>query len=240
MVDQELLMDTLAEFARSLARGFAVSDVLDDLTRRVITVLEVDGAGVSLRAEDAGEGAQRLRYVTSLDQRTDTLERVQEREQVGPCIDAWRSGQTVTVPDLRAVHDRWDAYVATAGEVGICSVASIPMNAARDCIGVLDLYDATPREWTDDALRAAAALADMATSYAVHASELDRQRRINEQLEEALDSRVIVEQAKGILAADLGTSIDEAFEALRNHARNHNANLRSVAEAVVRLGLRPD
>jgi AmiR/NasT family two-component response regulator len=79
----------------------------------------------------------------------------------------------------------------------------------------------------------------MAISYLVHAQELDRQRAINEQLREALDSRIVIEQAKGVLATERHIPVDEAFEVLRRHARSHSATLRSVAEAVVRLGLRP-
>jgi AmiR/NasT family two-component response regulator len=82
-------------------------------------------------------------------------------------------------------------------------------------------------------------LADVATSYVINAWELDKQRRINEQLQEALDSRIIIEQAKGVLAGERGISVGEAFELLRRHARTHNARLRAVVGAVVNLGLRP-
>ena len=95
------------------------------------------------------------------------------------------------------------------------------------------------RDWTADDLDAARILADMATSYVINASELDRQRRVNEQLKEALASRIVIEQAKGALAAERGISVDEAFEVLRRHARSHSMNLRKVADAVVTLGLRP-
>lgn len=233
MVDHQQLQGALSGFARSLAQGFAITDVLDDLARQVTSVVRVDGAGVAL------ESGQELRFVTAIDERTTTIERAQDRHQAGPCIDAWHTRRPVTVPDLQAEAHRWPAYAHAAAEVGIRAVASIPMNGADSCIGALDLYASAPREWSDDELLAAGVLADMATGYVVNASELDRQRRTSEQLGVALESRIIVEQAKGVLAADLNISIDEAFDVLRRHARNHNASLRSVAESVVRAGLRP-
>jgi hypothetical protein len=118
-------------------------------------------------------------------------------------------------------------------------VASIPMRHDGESIGTVDLYSAARRDWCTGNLRAAGILADMATGYLVQARELDRQGRIVGQLREALDSRIVIEQAKGVLAAERRISVDEAFEVLRRHARNHAVSLRSVAEAVVSLGLRP-
>jgi hypothetical protein len=106
-------------------------------------------------------------------------------------------------------------------------------------IVALDLYSVTPRRWSADDLASARILADMAGSYVIHASELDRQCRLNKQLREALDSRIGIEQAKGILAAERQITVDAAFEVLRRHARSHSATLRSVAEAVVSLDMRP-
>jgi GAF domain-containing protein len=233
MADQTLLTQTLSEFAATLVKGFAVSDVLHDLAERVTTVLGVDSAGVSV--QESG----RLCFITALDERSATLEQAQERAQAGPCLDAWRSGAPVTITDLREGPPRWGSYDQVAHEAGIVAVAGIPMRLDGGSIGALDLYSAVPREWSPDDLHTARVLADMATSYVINASELDRQRRINRQLQDALDSRIIIEQAKGVLAAELGISVDKAFDLMRHHARDHNANLRAVAQRVVNLGLRP-
>jgi GAF domain-containing protein len=223
----------MAAFARTMAQRFAISDALHDLVQRLGAVLELDGAGVSL--EESG----RLRFVTANDERSSNLERVQEREQDGPCIDAWRTGEVVAIPDLRRSRGRWPAYEPVALAGGVVAVAGIPMRTNGETIGALDLYAGEPRAWSDEDIMAAGVLADVATGFVVNASELDRQRRLNEQLQAALDSRVVIEQAKGIMAAQRNVSIDAAFELLRNHARNHNSSLRAVAEAVVNLGLRP-
>jgi GAF domain-containing protein len=233
MADQKLLTQALSEFARTLAKGFAISDVLNDLAGQVTMVLGVDGAGVSV--EDSG----RLHFVTALDERCTALERAQENGQAGPCVDAWYSGRPVTIADLRETSHGWGAYEQVAREAGIVALAAVPLRRDGECIGALDLYSATRRDWSADDLDAARILADMATSYVVNATELDRQRCVNEQLKRALDSRVVIEQAKGALAAERGISVDEAFEVLRRHARSQSRSLREVAEGVVKLGLRP-
>ncbi len=106
-------------------------------------------------------------------------------------------------------------------------------------VGALNIYDDHVREWSDEDLTAALVLADIATGYLVHASELNQARRTNEQLQAALDSRVVIEQAKGLLAGERGITLDQAFAILRRHARNRNAPVHAIAQAVVELGLRP-
>jgi GAF domain-containing protein len=233
MADQRLLMRALSEFAGTLAEGYSVSDVLHDLAEQVTAVLGVDGAGVSVQDGDE------LHFVTALDERCAMLEGVQEAGQAGPCVDAWRSGKSVVVADLRDYPHSWGGYEQAARKAGVVALAGVPMRCGSQSIGTLDLYSTTPRQWSDDDLECARILADMATSYVIHASELDRQRRLVGQLREALDSRIVIEQAKGIVAAERQVSVDAAFELLRRHARSHSAPLRSVAEAVVNLGLRP-
>jgi len=233
MADLELLTDALSGFARTLARGSAISEVLTDLAERITAALGVASAGVSVL--ESGK----LRFAVASDERSADLERVQEAVQAGPCVDACLTGKIVTVADLSVTSPGWGAYQQAARDAGIVAVASVPMRHNGESIGAVDLYSAPQRNWSAADLRAAGILADMATGYLVQAWELDRQCRVNEQLREALDSRIVIEQAKGVLAAERRISVDEAFEVLRRHARSHSASLRSVAEAVVSLGLRP-
>ncbi len=104
-------------------------------------------------------------------------------------------------------------------------------------VGALNLYSDQLRDWSGDDLAIAQVLADMATGYLVNGSERDKHQRLNEQLQHALDSRIVIEQAKGMLAVTHHISVQAAFDLLRGHARRHHASLRSVAEAVVNLGL---
>lgn len=233
MVDQALFLRILSEFARTLVGRYQVGDVLYELVERLTGVLDVAGAGVSL-----GE-ADHVRFVTGVGEAVVRVEEVQESAQEGPCTEAYRDGKVVTIPDLREVTGKWDTYCPAALDNGFLAVAAIPMMVDSQSIGALNLYNHQIRQWSDDDLAAARVLADMATSYIINASELEQAQRTAEQLHEALDSRIVIEQAKGILAADGTLGMDQAYEVLRRHARSHNASLRSVAEAVVNLGLRP-
>jgi hypothetical protein len=231
-MDQPALVDTLIGFARTLARGYDISDVLHELTERVTAVLEITGAGVCLVHQE------RLRFVAGDSTAFGDLELLQERTGTGPCVDALTSAAPVLIDRLGAHAGRWPAYAQRAAELGIHSVASLPM-CLDTPIGTLGLYRREARAWTANEVGVARVFADIGASYVRTASALLEQRRTSEQLQAALDSRVIIEQAKGIVAAQRGISVDQAFAVLRKHANDRNLQLRLVAEAVVKLGLRP-
>jgi GAF domain-containing protein len=233
MPDQELFVLALSDFAHTLVGDFAAIDVLHDLSMRVTEVFGVSGAGVSL----ADNGS--IRFVTAIDELTTAIERLQENHQEGPCVEAHRTGHAVVVGDLRQNPERWPKLGPKAVELGVVSVVGIPMHLNGTRLGALNIYDTAPRDWTPRDVAAAQVLANMATGFVAHASELERERRTSEQLGEALQSRIVIEQAKGMLAAERKITVDEAFVILREHARANNASLHAVAEAIVTLGLRP-
>ncbi|HSN12459.1 MAG TPA: GAF and ANTAR domain-containing protein [Propionibacteriaceae bacterium] len=227
----ERYTESLAEFARTLTGRSEISDVLHDLAERLPTVLDITGAGVCL---PSGEGVS---FATANSETVAALEQVQEACHVGPCLDAIRSKADVLVADLSDEAERWPDYVAAAQRLGIVALAALPLLSTRD-LGVLDLYDTRVHQWTAEELQTARVFADIAAGYLLSASDLERERRTVEQLKAALDSRVVIEQAKGIIAQANSSSVDEAFLRLRKFARDHRANLREVAQAVVSLGLR--
>lgn len=231
--DSELLTDAVSEFARTMARSTDIGDVLNDLAERITAALGVAGTGVSIL--ESGK----FRFVAASDERCAGLERVQEKDQAGPCLGVWLTGKAVTVADLPGTSHGWAAYQQAAQDAGILAVASVPMQNDGEIIGSVSLYREVRRPWSATELRAAAVLADMATGYLVQACELDRQCRVNEELRAAMHSRIVIEQAKGVLAVERSVSVDEAFEVLRTHAHEHSVSVHSIAEAVVRLGLRP-
>ena len=233
MANQRLLMRALSELVGTLARGRAVSDVLHDLAEQVTAVLAIDGAGVSV--QDGGG----LRLVTTLGKGCAAPEAVQQAAQAGPGVRAWRSGQAVIITDLRREPHGWDDYERAALQAGIVAVAGIPMWCDGQGVGALSLYSTAARQWSTDDLETAQVLADLAASFLTYTTELDHQRRLVGQLREALDSRIVIEQAKGILAAEHHVTVDAAFEILRRHARSHSVSLHAVADAVVNRGLRP-
>ena len=228
-----LLLYSLAGFARTLSRATDIRPVLVDLAERASQAVGATGGGVILL--EGGRpvfcGASR----PSLDPLGDTEEQVQE----GPGVEAALSGRTVAVPDLAGQPGRWPRYARGAVRAGVRAVVAIPLCAGGGSLGALSLYHSGPREWTDPEVRPARVLADLAAGYVALARLLDEQRRLAEQLQRALDSRVVIEQAKGIVAVNRAVSLERAFDLLRRHATSHGVTLEETADAVVRLGLRP-
>jgi GAF domain-containing protein len=231
MYDQPLFLQTLSRFAVVLPVRYDLEAALSELTESVTAVLGLCGSGVTM-AEDG-----RLRFVTAVSQASGELERSQEEQQAGPCRDAYQTGQVVRVTDMRKESARWPEFSAIATSLSVAGVAGIPMRLDDQIIGALNLYSPEPREWSDVDIAVARVLADVATSYVVNASKLRQQEQLSEQLQEALESRVVIEQAKGITAYKNAVTIDQAYQLMRRHARNNNASLRLVAEAIVSVGL---
>ncbi|MGC0141655.1 GAF and ANTAR domain-containing protein [Pseudactinotalea sp. Z1732] len=231
------MLATLSSFLRSLLTPYDISDALDDLTMTVQEELDLVGAGVSIARDVSSARGAELRFATANPSALVELETYQEDEQAGPCVEAFRCRSTVAIDDLREHADRWPRYCSIAVEMGITSVAGIPMKVGDRTIGALNAY-AVDRRWSDQDLSVATIFADAASVYLVNSVAYDRQRTINTQLQEALSSRIVIEQAKGIIAETHGAGVDEAFELIRRHARGTRSSLREVAEQVVHRRLR--
>jgi GAF domain-containing protein len=231
MFDHSLFLQTLSRFAVVLPARNDLESALTELTESVCAVLGLSGSGVTI----AEQG--RLRFVTAVSQASGELERTQDEHQAGPCRDAYDTGEVVRVRDVRTESGRWPEFSATATRLAVAGVAGIPMRLAEVTIGALNLYSAQARQWSDQDIAVARVLADVATSYVVNASKLRQQEQLSEQLQQALESRAVIEQAKGITASKNSVTIDAAYQLIRGHARSNNASLRTVAEAIVSVGL---
>ena len=233
MYDQALLLQTLSRFAVILPSRYDVQEALSELTESVTAVLGLCGSWVTM-ADDG-----RLNFLTAVSQASAELERdhAQLHPFACPCRDASSTGEVIRVTDVRQQPTRWPEFSAFATRLSVAGVAAIPMRLAEQVIGALNLYSPEPRDWSDEDMAVAGVLADVATSYMVNASKLHQQEQLSEQLQEALESRVIIEQAKGITAQQHALSIDQAYQRMRRHARTNNASLRTVAEAIVAVGL---
>lgn len=234
MYDRELLWSTLTGFTRSIVGPYDVDTMLTDLTGAATDLLRLLGSGVALIKDE------RLTFATCVPAGLATLGQAQELTQAGPGMQACRSGEVVSVPDLSFRAQEWGAYCAAGAGAGVLAVAGIPMTLGETPFGGLILLPDQPRQWSADDLAIAQVLADLATGYLINASQLSQHQQLSEQLQNALDSRIIIEQAKGMLAVTHGISMQAAFNLIRSHARRHHAALRSVAEAVVNLGLTID
>lgn len=231
MPDQLALLCALTDYAHDMLAHYQITDVLHRLCDQVVEILGADGAGVSL---SRGGADPRLHFVAATDSEIAAIESMQEQAGEGPCHDAHRLGARVVVPDLER-DERWPRYRRAALALGVRSVAGLPMptHPGGPRLGALNLYQHSPREWTDKDLEVAGLLATMASGYIVNNSELDRRRTIVEQLQKALDSRIVIEQAKGVLAGRHDIRPNAAFTLLRSHARSHSEPLHDVCRRVV-------
>jgi len=225
--DQALFMRTLSEFTRHLLTPHDSEQALSYLASHVTEILGLGGSGVSL---GRGDG---LMYATAVPERLAALEQVQQDHQSGPCVMAYQEERIIAVEHLGDHAERWPEYCRIAESIGVMSVAAVPMHVHGVRVGALNLYGDGPRVWPEDDLAAAVVMADMATGYLINAAVLQHQEELNAQLQNALVSRIVIEQAKGVLANKHQISVDTAFDRLRRFARAHNETLREVAEAVV-------
>ncbi|MDP1820282.1 MAG: GAF and ANTAR domain-containing protein [Acidimicrobiales bacterium] len=198
------------------------------LADRCVEVLDVATAGIML----AGPGGE-LRVMTSSSDAMRVLELFEVQAQEGPCLDCYRTGRPVLNHVLAADGGRWPRFTAEALEAGFQSVQALPLRLRGNIIGALNMFHTDQEALAEGEAEIAQAFADVATiAILQHRAGLEGQV-MNEQLQQALNSRVLIEQAKGVTAERAGLSIDEAFRALRSHARNHNLGLVSVAQGVI-------
>ena len=161
------------------------------------------------------------------------LELLQLQIHQGPCLDCVHTGQAVSAPDLTQSLDRWPQFAPRAIQEGCCAVHALPMRLRTQIIGGLNLFRAQPGPLPPEDLRVGQALADVATIGILHERALRRSEILAEQLQTALNNRVSIEQAKGVIAERHSVSMDVAFEALRRYARDNNLKLHDVAGGVV-------
>ena len=221
------LADVFVEMADTLVDDFDVLDFLHTLTERCVQVLGVSAAGLLLT-----DGQDKLQVVAASSERTRLLELFQLQSDEGPCVECFRTGQPVSVPDLTA-DGRWPRFTAAAAQVGFGAVYALPMRLRSQIIGALNLFDANPGGVDDGRLRVGQALADVATIGLLQHRAIRSRDVLTEQLQTALNSRVLIEQAKGILAERLRVDVADAFTLLRQGARSHNRSLSALAQSVV-------
>jgi transcriptional regulator with GAF, ATPase, and Fis domain len=227
-MDGELLSETFVELTDTMVAGFDVIDFLHVLTDRSVQLLDVSAAGLLL-ADPRGQ----LRVVAASSEAARLLELFQIQDDQGPCLDCYRTGRPVGAPDLAAAARRWPRFAAAARQAGFGAVQALPMRLRAQIIGALNLFRAVPGAFAAGDVRIGQALADVATISLLHERGMRRSDTLNEQLQIALNSRVIIEQAKGKLAERLGLDMDQAFSLLREFARSRNLRLSDLAQAFI-------
>jgi hypothetical protein len=219
---------TLIRLADTLVEDFDLVDVLGELTRDCVRLLPVTAAGLLLVGLD-GE----LHVVAASTEQTRLLELFQLQRDEGPCLDCFRSGRSVSVPDLTANAAKWPIFAEAAVGTGYLSVHALPLRLRQRVLGAVNLFGSEAGALSQSALALGQALADMATITILQERALRESEKVAAQLQLALVSRVVIEQAKGVLAERGSVNLDEAFKLLRTYARNNNLRLQDLARSIV-------
>jgi GAF domain-containing protein len=216
----------LAEFAQTMAEQPDADLLLVRLADYCTELLPVDGVGVLLRAEHG------LAVVTANSEPGRIVEELEAALAEGPCSLALDTGEQVPIPDL-AAETRFPRFTPRALEAGVRSVHALPMTVRGEAAGSVDIVALRPLHLSADELAAAQLLADVTMAYIANARLLSKSAALAEQLQHALDSRVVVEQAKGIIAERHGVTLADAFERIRERARQRRRKVHAVAVAIL-------
>jgi transcriptional regulator with GAF, ATPase, and Fis domain len=227
---EELLLDAFAVLSDTLVDDYDIVDLLQTLVERCATVFDVTAAGILL-ADSYG----RLDVVASTSEASRLVEVMQLSAQAGPCIECFRTGETVSLPDIAQAPEAWHRFQRSATDQGFASVFAIPLRLRNDVIGALNLFRSETGELNSTDALAARALSNVATIGILQERSIRETGIVRDQLQVALNARVVIEQAKGVLAHTHGVSTDAAFEILRNYARANHEKLSAVARRVVYL-----
>lgn len=229
------LSHAFVTLADSLVDDYDTIDLLDRLVGFCVELLGADAAAIVL-----GDARRELRAVASSSEAARVMELLQLQNDQGPCLDCFQSAARVSIADLAEQADRWPVFVAAATEDGrFRSVHAVPLRLRGQAIGALNLFHREPGPLTDDDLDLAQAMADVATIGILQERAIRRGEVLSEQLQAALHSRVVIEQAKGVLAQSSGLELDAAFDRLRGYARSGNHKLGDVARRLVDRELDP-
>jgi transcriptional regulator with GAF, ATPase, and Fis domain len=227
-MSERQLAEAFVELADTLVDDFDVVDFLHQVTVRCAQVLGVSAAGVLLTDQ---RGA--LRVVAASTEQTRLLELLQLQTDEGPCPESFHTGRPVSVADVADGTGRWPRFASEARRFGIASVHALPMRLRTDVIGTLNLFGTRPGILDEGTLRLGQALADVATIGLLQARSIRVRETLAEQLQTALNSRIVIEQAKGVIAERRNLDMDRSFTLLRGTARASNRRLSELARAVV-------
>ena len=218
-----------ARLADTLVADFDVIDFLDTLAQASVDTLGVDAAGILL-ADHTGT----LSLVAASAEQARIVELSQLQSGEGPWLDAYRTGFAAQCPDITVTQDQWPAFASAALAAGFVAAHALPMRLRDQVIGAMNLLSAETGGLDAETAELGQALADVATIGILHERAFRQHETVVQQLQYALNSWIVIEQAKGVLAARLDLTIESAFAVLRDYARDHNLKLADLAHAVTR------
>jgi GAF domain-containing protein len=226
-INPDALASSIAGLSGLTVASGRVEDALEHVVSETERIFAVDGAGLLLLAE-----GDVLRYVAASDKRGTIMERLQEEIGEGPCLDAFEESHPTLAADL-AGDARWPTLGPVAGKEGIHAVLGVPVTLGESPVGTLNVYSSEFHEWDDGEVEAIQAFARIVASVLRSAIDAHVQGKLTLQLQYALDRRIVIEQAKGILMEREGLPAEAAFERIRRHARSSRERVADVARRVV-------
>lgn len=219
--------DAFVELVRRLVDDFDVIEMLTVLSVRGVELLGASATGILL-----ADGDGTLRVMAASNERAHLLELMQLQNDEGPCLDCYRTGTVVAHADLASTSP-WPKFAAASVDAGYSSVCAIPMRMNRLVMGSMNLFMSEPAALSERDIALAQGLADVASIAIVQNQATQKSAERVRQLQHALDSRIAIEQAKGMIAAQDDVDMDVAFSRLRAHARHNNQQLTDVAKGVI-------
>lgn len=225
---EQAVSAALVELADTLVVDFDIADFLHTLAVRCVELLDVHAAGVMV-TDQRGH----LRVMASSSERAHLLELFEVESDEGPCLECFATGQPVSDTDLSVVDTRWARFSHRAGQAGFAAVHAVPMRLRDEIIGVLNLFSTQTGSLTADDAFLGRALANVTTIGLLQQRAINHRDMVTEQLQGALNSRVVIEQAKGVLFERLKLDMHDAFATLRGYARRTNRRLSDVARDVI-------
>jgi transcriptional regulator with GAF, ATPase, and Fis domain len=224
--------DTFIELTDAMVTDFDIIEFLERLAVRCTELLGVSACGILL-ADHHGV----LNLVAASGEQARLLELAQVQNEEGPCLDAYQTGKVVQCTDLAGCQSRWPGFTAAATAAGFAAVQALPMRLREQRLGALNLFRTAPGPLDGDTVALGQALANAATIGIVHQRALAGRGLLGEHLQTALNSRIVIEQAKGFLAERLGVTVEDAFAVMRRYARENHRKLTDVAADVTGGGL---
>ena len=235
MTREKILMATVVELADTLVDDYDIIDFMQTLAERCVELLDVSAAGIML-ADSEGK----LRHAACSSEQMRLVEFFELQVEEGPCFDAYREGAPVLCDSPEEADARWPRFAPHAHKSGFVTVSAVPLRLRAQIIGALNLFSSRPDALNDDDVGVAQAMADIATIGILQARVIRDSSIFSSQLELALESRVAIEQAKGVVAEHNQISVDTAFELIRRYTRDHNRLLSETARELIDGTLTPE
>jgi transcriptional regulator with GAF, ATPase, and Fis domain len=229
IVSVQRLAQVSVDVADTLDDEFDTAEYLHTFTLRIADLVDASAVGILL-----ADGKGRLQFTAASDESARAVEIFQAQTHEGPCEQAYRTGKPVINADLRT-GDRWPRFAARATAVGFHMVHAFPLRRRSEAIGALNVFsESADTRFDDDNVQILQALGDLAAIALLQQRKISHVETLADQLQSALNSRIVIEQAKGAIATAHKISVEAAFSLMRSHARNNNQRLGILAHAVVR------